>query len=170
MSNPPPGTVVDSSVTKPEWYDFFLISQSVRQGTVTPVSLNVVLDFSGKAMAWQYVIDYLTDFLIGCQKYFFRIFFFLRQVWNRITFSACLTNWRISTTTGPAPFACQLLVNMLTSWPLWSAPTFTGKDYDGGRLDKSHLIDLRLTSNKTCHPPLHYSAPAQELAHKLFYL
>ena len=47
MSNPPSGTVVDDVVTLPERYDFFLISQSVRQGTVNPTSYNVVLDESG---------------------------------------------------------------------------------------------------------------------------
>lgn len=47
LSNPPPGTVVDNTITKPEWYDFFLVSQSVRQGTVTPTHFNVVHDTSG---------------------------------------------------------------------------------------------------------------------------
>ncbi|XP_046398366.1 piwi-like protein Siwi [Ischnura elegans] len=42
--NPGPGTVVDDVVTLPERYDFFLISQSVMQGTVTPTSYNVVWD------------------------------------------------------------------------------------------------------------------------------
>ncbi|KAG8223661.1 hypothetical protein J437_LFUL001768 [Ladona fulva] len=42
--NPPPGTVVDDVVTLPERYDFFLVSQSVRQGTVSPTSYNVVSD------------------------------------------------------------------------------------------------------------------------------
>merc|ERR1740131_810199 len=46
-SNPPSGTVVDDVVTLPERYDFFLISQSVRQGTVNPTSYNVVKDTSG---------------------------------------------------------------------------------------------------------------------------
>ena len=32
------GTVVDDVVTLPERYDFFLVSQSVRQGTVNPTS------------------------------------------------------------------------------------------------------------------------------------
>merc|ERR1712112_247776 len=32
--NPPSGTVVDDVVTLPERYDFFLVSQSVRPGTV----------------------------------------------------------------------------------------------------------------------------------------
>ncbi|KAH8402523.1 hypothetical protein KR222_002397, partial [Zaprionus bogoriensis] len=45
--NPEPGTVVDDVITLPERYDFFLVSQSVRQGTVTPTSYNVVHDTMG---------------------------------------------------------------------------------------------------------------------------
>ncbi|KAE8628028.1 hypothetical protein XENTR_v10007275 [Xenopus tropicalis] len=47
IQNPPPGTVVDVEVTRPEWYDFFIVSQSVRQGTVSPTHYNVVYDSSG---------------------------------------------------------------------------------------------------------------------------
>jgi aubergine-like protein len=46
-TNPPSGTVIDDVVTLPERYDFFLISQSVRQGTVNPTSYNVIEDNSG---------------------------------------------------------------------------------------------------------------------------
>ncbi|CAH1405859.1 unnamed protein product [Nezara viridula] len=42
--NPPPGTIVDDVVTRPEKFDFFLVSQSVRQGTVTPTNYNVIFD------------------------------------------------------------------------------------------------------------------------------
>ncbi|XP_063698509.1 protein aubergine-like [Culicoides brevitarsis] len=42
--NPQPGTVVDDVITLPERYDFFLVSQSVRQGTVSPTSYNVIYD------------------------------------------------------------------------------------------------------------------------------
>uniref|UniRef100_A0A1A9VI45 Aubergine n=1 Tax=Glossina austeni TaxID=7395 RepID=A0A1A9VI45_GLOAU len=45
--NPVPGTVVDDVITLPERYDFFLVSQSVRQGTVSPTSYNVILDTMG---------------------------------------------------------------------------------------------------------------------------
>ncbi|XP_067630737.1 protein aubergine [Eurosta solidaginis] len=45
--NPPPGTVVDDIITLPERYDFFLVSQSVRQGTVSPTSYNVIYDTMG---------------------------------------------------------------------------------------------------------------------------
>uniref|UniRef100_A0A3B4A2S6 Piwi domain-containing protein n=1 Tax=Periophthalmus magnuspinnatus TaxID=409849 RepID=A0A3B4A2S6_9GOBI len=47
VSNPPPGTVVDSDVTRPEWYDFYIVSQAVRQGSVSPTHYNVVYDTSG---------------------------------------------------------------------------------------------------------------------------
>ncbi|XP_050410256.1 piwi-like protein 1 isoform X1 [Patella vulgata] len=46
-TNPLPGTIVDTEVTKPEWYDFFLVSQSVRQGTVTPTHYNIIWDETG---------------------------------------------------------------------------------------------------------------------------
>jgi len=45
--NPHSGTIVDDVVTLPERYDFFLVSQSVRQGTVNPTSYNVLEDASG---------------------------------------------------------------------------------------------------------------------------
>ena len=38
---------IDDVVTLPERYDFFLVSQSVRQGTVNPTSYNVIEDSSG---------------------------------------------------------------------------------------------------------------------------
>jgi len=47
VGNPPSGTVVDDVVTLPYRYDFFLVSQSVRQGTVNPTSYNVIEDNSG---------------------------------------------------------------------------------------------------------------------------
>ncbi|XP_077995960.1 piwi-like protein 1 [Glandiceps talaboti] len=47
LTNPPPGTIIDTKVTRPEWYDFYLVSQTVRQGTVTPTHYNVVYDTSG---------------------------------------------------------------------------------------------------------------------------
>jgi len=45
--NPPSGSVFDDVVTLPERYDFFIVSQSVRQGTVNPTSYNVIDDTSG---------------------------------------------------------------------------------------------------------------------------
>ncbi|XP_026300664.1 aubergine isoform X4 [Apis mellifera] len=47
QNNPPPGTVVDDIVTNPLRYDFFIVSQSVRQGTVTPCAYNVIADSTG---------------------------------------------------------------------------------------------------------------------------
>uniref|UniRef100_A0A665WN07 Piwi-like RNA-mediated gene silencing 1 n=1 Tax=Echeneis naucrates TaxID=173247 RepID=A0A665WN07_ECHNA len=45
--NPLPGTVVDSEVTRPEWYDFYIVNQTVRVGSVSPSHYNVVYDTSG---------------------------------------------------------------------------------------------------------------------------
>ncbi|XP_065190369.1 piwi-like protein 1 [Sycon ciliatum] len=42
--NPLPGTVIDDVVTREKWYDFFLCSQSVNQGTVTPTHYNIIFD------------------------------------------------------------------------------------------------------------------------------
>ncbi|NXI49548.1 PIWL1 protein, partial [Chloroceryle aenea] len=46
LQNPPPGTVVDVEVTRPEWYDFFIVSQAVRSGCVSPTHYNVIYDTS----------------------------------------------------------------------------------------------------------------------------
>lgn len=42
--NPPCGTVVDTKVTLGERFDFFLVSQKVTQGTVSPTGYNIVED------------------------------------------------------------------------------------------------------------------------------
>lgn len=44
LQNPPPGTSIDSVVTRKQRYDFYLISQSVRQGTVNPTMYNIIAD------------------------------------------------------------------------------------------------------------------------------
>uniref|UniRef100_A0A8P4K5E4 Piwi like RNA-mediated silencing 1 n=1 Tax=Dicentrarchus labrax TaxID=13489 RepID=A0A8P4K5E4_DICLA len=47
VDNPPPGTIIDTEVTRPEWYDFYIVSQAVRIGSVSPTHYNVVYDTSG---------------------------------------------------------------------------------------------------------------------------
>lgn len=42
VENPPPGTILDHTVTRHHYKDFFLVPQAVNQGTVTPVHLVVV--------------------------------------------------------------------------------------------------------------------------------
>ncbi|XP_054551166.1 piwi-like protein 3, partial [Talpa occidentalis] len=44
FGNPPPGTVIDVELTHREWYDFFIISQHVKDGTVTPTHYNIIYD------------------------------------------------------------------------------------------------------------------------------
>ncbi|XP_027588832.1 piwi-like protein 1 [Pipra filicauda] len=46
LKNPPPGTVVDTVITRPEWYDFFVVSHTVKNGCVTPTHYNVIYDGS----------------------------------------------------------------------------------------------------------------------------
>jgi aubergine-like protein len=45
--NPNAGTVVDTTVTRPEYQDFFLISQAPGQGTTSPTHYNVIFNQSG---------------------------------------------------------------------------------------------------------------------------
>ena len=47
LNNPLPGTIIDNNITRSEWYDFFIVAQSVKQGTVTPTSYNVIHDTTG---------------------------------------------------------------------------------------------------------------------------
>lgn len=44
LENPAPGTVLDNTVTRRLYRDFFLVSQHVRQGTVTPTHYVVLHD------------------------------------------------------------------------------------------------------------------------------
>jgi len=46
-NNPIPGTIIDSAVTRLRRYDFYLVSQSVRQGTVVPTMYNIIYDQTG---------------------------------------------------------------------------------------------------------------------------
>ncbi|XP_061421204.1 piwi-like protein 2 isoform X2 [Lethenteron reissneri] len=44
MENAPPGSVLDTVATSQEWFDFFLVSQHVRQGTVSPTHYVVIFN------------------------------------------------------------------------------------------------------------------------------
>ncbi|XP_069944367.1 piwi-like protein Ago3 isoform X2 [Cherax quadricarinatus] len=44
LGNPPPGSIIDHTITRRCWYDFLLVSQHVRQGTVSPTHYVVVHD------------------------------------------------------------------------------------------------------------------------------
>ncbi|XP_059471970.1 piwi-like protein Siwi [Neocloeon triangulifer] len=46
-TNPPAGTVVDDCITLPERYDFYVVSQHVNEGTVSPTSYHVISDNTG---------------------------------------------------------------------------------------------------------------------------
>lgn len=65
LANPQPGTVVDSDIVHPTWYDFFLVSQSVKQGTVTPSHYHVIADNTGLTPDQMQVLTYKL-----CHLYF----------------------------------------------------------------------------------------------------
>lgn len=44
LSNPPPGSVLDNTITRRTYYDFFLCSQHVREGATTPSHYIVLKD------------------------------------------------------------------------------------------------------------------------------
>jgi len=44
LINPTPGTIVDTGITYTEAIDFFLVSQSVNQGTATPTRYQVIFN------------------------------------------------------------------------------------------------------------------------------
>ena len=46
--NPAPGTVLDHSVTKRDWFDFLLVSKHVGQGTVSPTHTDLKPDILQK--------------------------------------------------------------------------------------------------------------------------
>jgi len=47
LDNPQPGTVVDTGITGPDTLEFFLISQSVNQGTATPIRYQCIYNDAG---------------------------------------------------------------------------------------------------------------------------
>lgn len=89
--NPPPGLVVDNTVTLYERFDFFLISQKVTQGTVSPTSYNIVEDSTKTSpdihQRLAYALTHLyynwsvsipiNYFLLFFARVFFCLFFFL---------------------------------------------------------------------------------------------
>ncbi|CAI6362543.1 unnamed protein product [Macrosiphum euphorbiae] len=99
--NPPPGTVIDNTVTDPTMYDFYLVSQNVTQGTVTPTHYNVI-------------VDTLNETTTTC---------FTPGILQKITFKLThmYYNW---TGTVRVPALCQLAHKLafLTGQSLQSAP------------------------------------------------
>ncbi|CAB3247796.1 unnamed protein product [Arctia plantaginis] len=65
--NPRPGTVIDDVVTLPERYDFYLISQNVREGTIAPTAYNIIEDTTNLAPdRIQWLTYKLTHLYFNC--------------------------------------------------------------------------------------------------------
>ncbi|XP_063708012.1 protein piwi-like [Culicoides brevitarsis] len=60
--NPVAGTVIDTQITLPERYDFYLVPTSVRQGTVSPTYFNVIADTLGLPVAKLQMLTYFLCF------------------------------------------------------------------------------------------------------------
>ncbi|CAH0581309.1 unnamed protein product [Chrysodeixis includens] len=68
--NPRPGTVIDDVVTQPERYDFYLVSQNVRDGTISPTSYNVIEDTTGMHPdRLQWLTYKLTHLYFNCSSH-----------------------------------------------------------------------------------------------------
>ena len=83
LDNPMPGTILDTGVTKGFYKDFYLVSQYVRQGTVTPTHF-IVLDGDekGKGMPadvvqkLSYKLTAMDKFRLIIERFFIRKFKF----------------------------------------------------------------------------------------------
>lgn len=62
-TNPLPGTIVDNHITRFEIYDFFLVAQAVRQGTVSPTHFIVLQDDSNYGPDIIHKLSYKLCFL-----------------------------------------------------------------------------------------------------------
>lgn len=65
LHNPPPGTVVDDVVTRPNRWEFFLVSQCVRQGTVAPTHYNIIFSNTNNSANVFQILSYKL-----CHGYF----------------------------------------------------------------------------------------------------
>lgn len=100
--NPNPGTVVDDVITLPERYDFYLVSQCVRQGTVSPTSYNVIYDTMGLPPDKMQILTFKVS-----QK----LTLFKRVMYLKRFFCRCV----ICTTIGPELLLYRPFANMHTS-------------------------------------------------------
>lgn len=67
--NPQTGTVVDDVITSPFKYDFYLVSQKVREGTIAPTSYNIISDNTGLTPDTIQLITYkLTHMYFNCSS------------------------------------------------------------------------------------------------------
>ncbi len=114
LINPPCGSVIDTVVTRPEWFDFYLISQHSTQGTTNPTHYNVIHDTMNlKAEHYQKLSYKLThmyynwpvsicSLMLVCRR--FKIFYYIKNTGNyscafymSVCSQASLFSWSIIT-------------------------------------------------------------------------
>jgi hypothetical protein len=96
LSNPLPGTVVDSGCIHPNWYEFFLVSQSTRQG----LCFSYFLPFQPLLSIHSHLLQALSAQQTITSST-------THSVSNQQNSNCSPTNSAISTTTGQAPSAFQ---------------------------------------------------------------
>lgn len=99
LENPKPGCVLDHTITRRHLYDFFLVPQSVRQGTVSPTHYIVVHDTANFAPDILQRLSYKLCFLYynwpgtvrvpACCQYAHKLAFLVGQSVRRPT-AECL--------------------------------------------------------------------------------
>ena len=62
VANPPSGTVVDTDVTTPNYFEFYLQPQYVNQGTATPVHFHCIYDTTGMPLEIMESVTYNQTF------------------------------------------------------------------------------------------------------------
>jgi aubergine-like protein len=108
FDNPPPGTIVDQGVTRKERYDFFLISQTVREGTITPTMFDIILDEIGWRPTHHQCLAYKLTHLYYNWQVGLSMFFLTVQNLNSISFSGNRES------AGPLPIRSQAGVSRWT--------------------------------------------------------
>lgn len=124
--NPTPGTIVNDVITLPERYDFFLISQAVRQGTVSPTSYNVIHDgmnlAADKMQLLTYKMTHLYVSTADIPKFSISVVAIIIDInkhfiFYNIPFCSHSQFYLPHSTIGMAPCASRPFVNMHTNWP-----------------------------------------------------
>lgn len=118
--NPNPGAVLDHSVTRRQMYDFYLVPQSVRQGTVTPTHYIVVEDESDFDADIVQRMSYKLCFLYYNWPGEYKIFQFSgNEIMNRIDRKTHLRGNSFFLLFQER-FVYRRAVSMRTSWLHWS--------------------------------------------------
>ncbi|CAF3100320.1 unnamed protein product [Rotaria sp. Silwood2] len=66
LYNPPPGTIIDHTITHQNWFHFYLISQCAKQGTVALTHFYVIWNRT------TFKVDHIQRLTFKCHLYYYR--------------------------------------------------------------------------------------------------